>query len=586
MLTDLSGERTWLRLLYYDESLRQSDVISKDYFLAPNGQNDPLEELKATIDAYRAPFPLDPNQHARCRFPARYAWLDQHLHLEGYQSIPPQCENLRNSINETRIDSLSLMFVSGYLGNPASSFGHSFIKLNDHTHATNNLFDLSISYGADVPPNENIFAYMYKGLTGEYEAAFKDKYFFSQDLVYSSTEFRDIWEYELDLPQEKITFFQLHLWEILGKKFRYLFLNKNCGYEVSKMLEIIQDDDLAKSAKLWFAPVETLHAMIESNEGDSIIKQKRFHPSEQKKVYQRFHELSIDEQHAALTLINHSMEDTQGLFDALENTQKTNILNFVITYYNYLLVKDKNNPHYETLKKKALLKRFALPPQRESELQFPDALPPDYNDKPSLFSVNFNYLQNDRHFASINFSPYSILSLGKNNLEGDELKVLDTEIGISKNKLFLKELNLINIKQFDRYSIPMEESSLYSWQLETTVRNTDWEKGVYDTYIKSGIGKSGTLSDSFLFYAMLDASIHSSHGQVIFGPEIGVRADFGHIKMLLSNENGFDAVNQSFYSAINFAAHFKLRNNEALIFKYKNSSNEAWSFETGMQFNF
>lgn len=585
-LNTIAHERTWLKLLYYDETTKQSDVVSKEYFLSDRGAFDPLEELKSTINSYYEPFPEDPNEHAICRFPARYEWLNQKVHLKNYQRIPTKCAKLRQSMDETQIDSLSLMFVSGYLGNPASSFGHSFFKLNNYTQSSNNLFDLSISYGADVPINENIFAYMYKGLTGKYDAAFKDKYFFSQDLVYSNNEFRDIWEYKLNLSKEKVSFFQLHLWEIVGKNFQYLFLNKNCGYELSKMLEIIQDEEIAKSSYLWFAPIETFHTLSEIDSNHSIIKQKIFHPSEQKKVYKKFQMLSETEQEIATDLVKNEMEDPFGRLYGLEDAMKIDIMNFIITYYNYILVKEKGDLKYEELKKKALLYRFALPAQREADPKFPDTVAPDLNDKPTVFSINFNNHHKKEKYLSINFSPYSILSIGDNNLDGDELKVLDTEFGIDEHNFFLKELNLITIKQFDRYGIPFEDYMKFSWQFDITVKNTNLVQYNYDTFINIGIGKTWIPSKAFMIYTMLNSSIHSDPKQVTFGPEIGSRIDIGSVKIVASLENGFELRNEQTYSIAKVVANFKMKKDSSLFFRFQNNSSEPWLFSTGFQFYF
>lgn len=583
VLSTLSHERTWLKLLYYDEAAQQSDVVADEYFLSEKGRTDPLEELKATIKAYDEPFVGDPNEHAVCRFPARYHWLNKKVGLIGYQPVHPKCDNLRKSTDHTPIDSISLIFVSGYLGNPASSFGHSFLKLNNRNETSNNLFDLSVSYGADVPENENIFAYMYKGLFGKYVAAFKDKYFFSQDLVYSSNEFRDIWEYELNLPDEKISFFQLHLWEILGKKFQYLFLNKNCGYEVSKMAEVILDQEVAESARVWFAPVETFHALAEMNSSGGVIKQRVYHPSEQKKVYKRYQELSAAEKEAAVYLVNNDMEDPAGTYGALNNVEKTNIINFAIAYYNYLLVKERGEKEYERLKKKALMARFSLPPQRESELRFAGTMAPDYNDKPSVLSVNFNTSQKGSDYFSIGFTPYAIRSTGRNNLNGDELAVLETEVGFSFEKPFLREFNLISIKQFDRYSIPLKDEMRFSWQLKVAVENVDMEKGRYDAFVKGGMGKTWTLDDRLLAYAMLNVSAHSYRQQIVVAPEIGMRLDFGKAKVMAAFESGFDAANKRPHQAAKITSNVKIGKDLALFLQYTNREDEPYRITSGVQ---
>ncbi|MDO9305917.1 MAG: DUF4105 domain-containing protein [Sulfuricurvum sp.] len=585
-LSKISQQRTWLKLLYYDEKNQESDVIANDYFLSTQGRHDPLEELKATIEAYYKPFGIDPNTHAMCQFPARYSWLSRKLELKGYQPVNPKCVNLRKSISDQSVDSISLMFVGGYLSNPASSFGHSFIKLNNHEQTKNNLFDLSISYGADVPENENMFAYMYKGLFGKYTAAFKDKYFFTQDLVYSNNEFRDIWEYELDIPKEKVSMFQFHLWEILGKNFTYLFLNKNCGYEVAKMLEIILDQDIAESSKVWFAPVESINTLAKIDSQNGIIKQRIYHPSEQKKVYKKYQELSEAEKVTSAYLIEKGMEDSNQTYKTLNTTEKTNVINFVIMYYNYLLIKDNSIQEYERLKKKALIERFSLPIQRETELKFPDVLAPDYNDKPIIFSISHNTSKKESGYYSMGFTPYAITSTGNNNLEGDELAVLNTEIGFSEEKLFLKDFNLISIKQFNRYSIPFEDEMKLSWQLEISTKNVDIKNERYDTFIKAGIGNSWMPTDNLLIYAMLDASGHSHYQSLIVSPEIGMRLDIGVAKVMAAFEDGYDLAKMRRYHATKITSNINIGKDMALFLQYEDQKDECNKLMAGMRFFF
>ena len=261
-LDELSTQKTWQRLLYFKNDT--SEVITKNFFLSK--ENFSLRsELISTINNYETIDYGDFNNSPRCKFPARYYWLSKFIDLPNYQIIDSRCTKLSNwkTIKET--SSISIMLVSGYLGNPASTFGHSFLKLNS-THSTNknDLFDLSINYGALVPDNEPIIKYIFKGIFGGYEAGFSDKYFYTQDLVYSNTEFRDIWDYELNISKEEQKLLLLHLWEIVGKKFKYYFLDKNCGYRVSQILELILNKDIVNNkSDSWYIPVETFNFLEE-----------------------------------------------------------------------------------------------------------------------------------------------------------------------------------------------------------------------------------------------------------------------------------------------------------------------------------
>lgn len=582
----LSQDSTWLKLLYYDKNEKQSEVLSDDYFLSSDAQVNPLSELKSTIKAYYKPFTNDSDAHAICKFPARYKWLSSKIHLKNYQTIHPKCTRLIKSYKETKTDSISLMFVTGYLGNPASSFGHSFFKLNNKQSSNSNLFDISISYGADVPKNENIFLYMYRGLFGKYSATFNDKYFYTHDLIYSSNELRDIWEYELNLSREQIEFFKLHIWEIIGKKFKYLFLNKNCAYEVSKMLEVILDYKLVKSANVWFAPIETFHELADNNDSPSIIKKITFHPSEQKKIYKKFNELTKIEKENVINLLNNQMNDKDENFNNLNIKEKINVIDYAINYYNYLSTRDKKDESIIILKKEALLRRFSLPVKRENILNFNNLITPDQNDKPRVFYINFNSIKNQKNFTSIGFMPYAIQGIGQNNLNGDELIVLNTEIGFNTKKAFLNKFNFISIKRFEKYNLPLEINRQFSWKLDISIDNIDILNNKYDAYIEGGIGKTWIPINWLMMYGMINTSLHSYNSQFLITPEIGLRFDFKAIKSLATFQKEILVIEKNSEYSIDVISNINIYEDTSLYIKINYTDNNGYNLSSGIQFYF
>ena len=540
-LLTISNDSTWQRLLYYDRDAKRSDVVSAEYFLSPEGRTDPLKELTATLEAYSAPFGRNGDQHARCRFPARYLWLSQRLILDDYQVIPPQCVSLKKSQGKLQLKSISLMYVTGYLGNPASSFGHSFIKLNTRNNfGDSSLFDLSISYGADVPENENVFLYIYRGLFGEYEAKISDKYFYSDDLVYSSTEFRDIWEYELKLTDQQLLFFQLHVWEILGHRFQYYFLHRNCGYELSRMLEVVIDDDLVKSADFYFLPIETFHSLSESSPEKSVFGDVIYHPSEQKIVYEHYQRLT-DREKRYLKEIMGNDRLNMPLLESLEESLQLEIIDFLLEYHKYLLTREPDNKAYEESKKKLLVKRFGLPPREAAEIELEQYTSPVAGDKPGLLVAKYNYLESEDDFLTLGYSPYAAQSLGRNDLNGNELILLNTEIGVNGEDLFLDRFDLVKIKSYDRYHIPLESKLPLSWQIEASFENIDHED--HDEllgYFRGGIGKTWLQSRLVLGYVMLNGGIYSKSDGVRLTPEIGIRVDLGFARVLIKAEREYN----------------------------------------------
>lgn len=584
-LKELAAQRTWLKLLYFDPDSQQSDVLSDDYFLSEQGKISPEAELAATIAAYDQPFPDDPNTHPVCRFPARYMWLSQQIELENYQTIHPKCEALWRSVEKTPIDSISLMSVAGYLGNPASSFGHSFLKLNKHSVIANsNLFDLAISYGADVPDNENIFFYIYRGLFGKYTAGFTDKYFYHQDLVYSKNELRDIWEYELDLTKEKVFFFQLHVWEIMGKKFKYLFLNKNCGYEVTRMVEIVLEDDLVTSASVWFAPIETFHKLVEIDQTKGVIRKITYHPSEQQKVYKQYQDLNRAEKHVVSMLVHSGMLVDQTDYRQLNDDEKIHTLNFIITYYDYLRVKDGNSDRYDKLKQKALIQRFGLPVKRERVFQFDNISDPHDNDKPSVLFGGFNTTGRQGNYLSIGYTPYALRSLGQNNLNGDELTVLESEVGFTENSPFLKKIDVIRIRRYNRYHIPLGSDSGLSWRLDLSYENVDIARNQFDAVLDGGVGKSWVLTPQIMLTGLLTASLHSRGSPVMVTPEISARVDMKRAKLLVRLQKEFDIFTHQSRFQTQINSNIKIKKDIDLFVDYYHS--DSYQLSAGLRYYF
>ena len=119
-LQKLAHHPQWLRLLHYEH--QQSTFISEHFFLSPNGKTDPYAELSATLQA--ATYDIENDQHPRCRFPARYLWLSKQPNKPELAQIPKACHLLNAWLAENPLTQIDLILVSGYMGNPASLFGH------------------------------------------------------------------------------------------------------------------------------------------------------------------------------------------------------------------------------------------------------------------------------------------------------------------------------------------------------------------------------------------------------------------------------------------------------------------------------
>lgn len=262
----LSADSYWHQLLHYRRNMwgrYRSDIDDPHFFLSgPRGQIDPAAELKATLESFFDP-PVTSTDilHPQCKFRARLSWLKQKL---PEVTFPDQdCSRFdawREHISPT---SVSLVFASYYLNNPASMYGHTFLKLNRGDASGSTLLDYTINYAARVDLGGILFPVL--GLSGGYRGEFATMPFYVKVQQYNNSESRDLWEYHLNLNQEEITRLIDHFWEMLHTTKAYFFLNKNCSYEMLPLLEVARPGlHLSNRFQYRTIPVDTLRIVAEA----------------------------------------------------------------------------------------------------------------------------------------------------------------------------------------------------------------------------------------------------------------------------------------------------------------------------------
>ncbi len=537
----LAHNPVWLKLLHYkDGQDEQSEVLTKEFFLSQNGKQDPAAELHATLAAYSQPWSADDNTHARCRFPARYFWLSQHVSLPEYTPQPSQCTRLSKWSLPGQVTSTSLFLVSGYLGNPASVFGHTLLKFNTDSHDDQaGLFDLTVNYGALVPENESTLRYIIYGIGGGYQAGFSDRYFYTQDLVYSRTEFRDIWDYQLRLSDDQQQLLIFHLWEILGKKFTYYFFHKNCAARLAELLELILEEPLLDNARLWYAPVEIFHHFEEIDRSrqevgkKGLIQSIRFIPSVERTLYYRFDQLGKDEKEAVQTVIEKGTGTLQESLKQIDVEQQPAVLDTLLAYFNYRLVEEAPNPAEEILqsKKDLLLARLGLPPRTTPLEQPPELASPAKGNPPLLTGLGIGHNKIRNSYVRLHLAPFTQESVGRNSLGGDELTVLDTVVGIGEEDFFVDRFDLLRIRKLKTNHALIHEKNPWSWQLRAGMESVE-EDGVaeQDFFFRFGAGRARKFGNDITAYALLEVSAHTEQPHARLFPHIGVLTDFGRIK--------------------------------------------------------
>lgn len=531
----------WLSLLHIKSGSRTDIIISPDFYLSPVGQTNPDAELEATLRALDTPWDGDPNEHPRCKYPARYLWLSRALELPNYTSRDPRCASLESWAVLDELHSISLYLIGGYFGNPASTFGHAVLKFNSNsTDQPNPLFDVTVGFGALVPENEWSIRYVAKGIFGGYDARFLDKYYYSQDLVYSRSEFRDIWDYRLLIPREDQELLVFHVWEILGKNFDYFFLDKNCAYRLAELMELVIDAPLARGNGLWYAPVELFFRLKDANTARSehgeapLLEDVRFLPSAQRALIHQLRGLTPSQRSTYNLIVEAGPESIRATLENISPSEQIVILEALLAHADYqmTIAGDDHDPLQKQFRDNVLLARLRLP-SGAAPISPLAALPsPTDGSRPGQIKVGAGW-DNASAFTRLSLSPFAWEIVGQNSLEGDELVVSDLALGVFQedDSVFVDRYDLLRIINFNTTPETSADSGPLSWELRIgSERVHDDGKDRYDALLALGFGRATQLNESILLYGMLDGALHSVASSARLRPHIGLRLDGGAAK--------------------------------------------------------
>lgn len=295
----LSGDRKWQRLLHYRPkgSGVRSEADGGGFFLAPGGRTDPDAELEADLAAFFEPMPAK-GQHPQCRFPARYHWLKLALAFDPARLPERPCPDFEAWRDAIDADAVSLVFASAFLNNPASMYGHTFLRLH-RKGGGDALLDYTINFAAS-PDTGNFLLYTLKGLNGSFKGEYSLLPFYMKTQEYGSLEMRDLWDYRLNLTKEQIADLVRHGWEMGSTHFNYYFFTKNCSYQLLTLLEAA-DDELDLSSDFFWAviPGDTLR-VLQARPG--LVEPAVFRPSYVTEIKVRRARVNADELRVATRL--------------------------------------------------------------------------------------------------------------------------------------------------------------------------------------------------------------------------------------------------------------------------------------------
>lgn len=327
----LADDEVWQRLLFYERHslVRGPHGVIDDpqFYLSPDGKINAASELQATLSGFfEEQKTTEPDRHALCRFPARRFYLEQKL--DGLNRDLPQisCPRFEEWWQDRRYESASLVFSSFYPDNPASMFGHIFLRLHrSKPGAGSDLLDDSINFAA-FTNTSNPLLYNIKGVFGYFPGRFSLMPYYLKIQEYNNLESRDLWEYPLEASAEKIKKILLSLWEFGPHFANYYYFDDNCSYV---MLMLMETGDVTwnftRNLRVWSTPSSALKAVVDQ---PGVVVQTRFRPSALSRYQERFDALSEGEKKRFAARIDLN-QNTKNLDDSAR------VLDSVLEYIDF-----------------------------------------------------------------------------------------------------------------------------------------------------------------------------------------------------------------------------------------------------------
>ncbi|NQD95195.1 DUF4105 domain-containing protein, partial [Pseudomonas sp. CrR25] len=300
-LQALAAQPYWIALGHYETGKLggwRSYVDDPDFFLAANGDSDPLAELHATITALYQP-PALGDRHPQCRYPARSRWLREQLQLHDLPQ--PVCTEFATWFRDIAPHSSVLVFPAAYLNSPSSMFGHTLLRIDQADVDSHNtaLLSYALNFGAFIEGADNSLLYAWKGLMGGYPGLFALVPYRDKLAEYRHLENRDLWEYRLNLSAAETGRMVEHVWELKQIQFDYYFFDENCSYRLLELLEIARPGlELTEHFPLTAIPTDTVRAVMDAG----LVERIDYRPSRERELLARAEPLSPAEQAWVLSL--------------------------------------------------------------------------------------------------------------------------------------------------------------------------------------------------------------------------------------------------------------------------------------------
>ncbi len=545
----LSETKQWRALMHYHDRLltHESTIDSPGFFLAEDGKTNPDSELKAALRAFFRPSGSVPAKegeskdyrHPQCLFPARLAWLDQKL---DFRRVLPRVEcteyeDFREKVNGRR---LAFIYTSAYIGNPASFFGHTLLRIDGPEDLP--LLSHAVNYGAVTGADGGI-PFMVKGVFGGYPGVFSVSPYYDAVNTYNNMENRDIWEYRLTLPREQIDFLTAHIWEAGNNYADYYFFSENCSYMLMEMLDTVYPDaGLAdRFNRPYFSnyvvPADTIRTLLNR---PGLLEEAVYRPSRRTRIRHSYAHLSEAEKKELRKVLHAPRRPDEVMDSALTPVQKANVLETAYEYLQYeFLARHIGLDEMRADTVRLLSARSRIPEKSDfPEIPVP-AVRPDQGHGSAMVGL-YGGRRNGKTFIDLRLRPayHSLSDETGGYIPFEEISYLDTELRWyeAANELRVERLTLMGLRSLAPRNELFKPLAFHiATGLESYAYPPKGEEG-YVFFLDGGIGLSYEILPRTVFFGF--ANLHGKAGGSLphnslggAGLQAGINSSFDKVRL-------------------------------------------------------
>jgi hypothetical protein len=544
----------WLALLHYHKhgNSWSSDIDGGYFFLSPSGKTDSRAEMDATLRAFLSKEDLSPpldsgmeaaRMHPLCKFPARLHFFRDRLGLTDSMLPAVDCSRFQRWRNALKPQSATLVFASSYLNNPASMFGHTFLRLNTYSGSGNRaILNYGIGYAAAVPPTDGGIPFILKGASGAYRGYYSLAPYYISLQKYSNLESRELWEYDLNFTPAQMDYLLEHSWELGAAWMHYYFFTENCSYNILTLLEAANPDlHLSDFSGGVVIPAETVHR-VSSVPG--LVKGVHWRPSLLSSFRLKYQAMGKPERALLRHVLWASDSDSLGI-DAAPFGKDTvaAVLDADLDWVQYKKRRShgRDSVFWSQKQDRLLEARSQLPaPSGLYPVQRDDRItPPEDGHAPKELSFNSGisdydaYVEGGYRFAYQDLNARENGFLPGGQIEALKLRVrayLPEELRHERERFQLEELEFLNLQSLTPMTLIQHPPS---WALRIGIDNRPLRahEGGLSLNTEGGVGAAAWIDGPVVFlpYVLLQiraSAAEKEDGVPNVGPQIRVGGRF------------------------------------------------------------